>query len=62
MAVFSGSDSSTTSRELVSRNRLSLSEASGEMPTTLSPAASRSGSAVVKSTACVVHPGVNAAG
>ena len=41
---------------------MSFSGASGEMPSTRMPAALNSSMAAVKSTACVVQPGVMAAG
>ena len=45
-----------------SRNFSSFSGSSGETPMMSSPACARSPAASVKSTACVVQPGVSAAG
>ena len=45
-----------------SRNRASLSGASGEMPRTVYPSRFSDSSDSLKSQACVVHPGVMAAG
>jgi hypothetical protein len=59
---FSGSETKVMRRFSFSRNRISFSGGSGEMPMMSSPASASSPAAAVKSIACVVHPGVRAAG
>ncbi len=58
----SGSDSSGKVNCSASRNLASLAGLSGEMPTTSMPAPSRSAKLSRKSQACLVQPGVLAAG
>ena len=59
---WSGSDSSGKVRPSASRKRASLAGWSGEMPSTVKPAPSRSARLSRKSQACLVQPPVIGAG
>jgi len=60
--VRSGSDSKGNVMFSLSRNFASLAEASGEIPSTVTPTVWKSGRFSVKSQASLVQPGVMAAG
>ena len=62
MRTRDGSDSSGKVSDSASRNLASFGGLSGEMPTTANPASFSSARLSRKSQACLVQPGVDAAG